>query len=252
VPTKQKIVAVMPVRNESGRYLREALTHLVRWVDAIVVLDDASDDDTFEVAASFPKVLRYRNNVPEYRQEAAGLRSRLWRLASRENPDWILAINADEIFEDRIINEVGFLIGQEDYDVIYFRVFDFWKSDIFYRIDGPWNPWKNFLPLMVRYRPDLGKANFGKKGGFDRLPDYFTDAYAFYSDIRVRHFGWAREEEHESRYLRCREEDLKISGEESSRTQSVILPDARVSLEKWAPSKPLYFLDASWDNRTGG
>jgi len=202
VPERPKIVAMIPFRNESRRYLRDALAHLTQWVDAVIVLGDASDDETFK-AASFSKVSYYQKNTTEYDGDDRRLRSQLWQLASRENPDWVLAINTDEIFEDRIINEIGLLLGQDDYDVVCFRVFHFWKSDSHYRTDGNWNPWKNFLPFIVRYKPELEKA------------DASTDVYSFFSDIRIRHFGGDREDHEE---------------------------DTEISLEEWIPSKQLDFL----------
>jgi glycosyltransferase involved in cell wall biosynthesis len=244
VSEKQKIVAVMPVRNESGRYLRDVLTHLTRWVDTIVVLDDASDDDTAGLAASFSRVVCYQNDVAEYRKDESKLRAKLWQLSLRENPDWILALDADQIFEDRIINEIGLLIRQHDFDVICFRVFDFWKSYTHYRIDGDWNPWKNFLPFIVRYQPGIETSGFEQESAFKRFPSSFKDVYSFYSDIRVKHLGWAREEEHHLRCLRRREIDLKTSGEESARTRDIAAPDSKMLLEEWMPSKQLYFLES--------
>jgi len=203
MPERPKIVAMLPVRNESAHYLRDALANLTQWVDAIIVLDDASDDDTFEVATSFSKVIYYQNNTPEYGEDDRRLQSKLWQLASGENPDWVLAINTDEIFEDRIIDEIGLLLEQNDYDIVCFRVFHFWKSDSHYRIDGNWNPWKNFQPFIVRYKPELEKA------------DPYTDVYSFFSDIRIKHFGWDRKADEE---------------------------DTKILLEEWVPSKQLYFL----------
>jgi hypothetical protein len=175
VPHKPKIVALLPVKN-GCEHLRDVLTHLAQWVDAIIVLDNVPDDGTFGVSLSFPKVRYYQNDASEDRLDDSQLQSKLWRLAAAESPDWVLTINTDQMFEDRVINEIDLLLAQDDYDVVCFRVFHFWQSDTHYRIDGHWNPWKNFLPFMARYRPDLEKV------------DSFSNVYSFFSDIRIRHF----------------------------------------------------------------
>jgi len=120
-----------------------------------VVLDDCSEDDTVKLTRSFEKAVVYENERPLFAEDESALRSRLWNLTIKENLGWIAAIDADEIMEDRIIDEVRFLIDQDYYDAIYFRVFDFWASQTHYRKDGGWDPWAKFWPFMVRYKPDI-------------------------------------------------------------------------------------------------
>ena len=43
---KPRWLAMMAVRNEAGRFLRPVLDRLGTLVDGIVILDDASTDDT--------------------------------------------------------------------------------------------------------------------------------------------------------------------------------------------------------------
>ncbi len=45
-----KIVANMVIKNEGDRYLEDVLGHLHNFVDLIVVTDDASTDDSAEMA----------------------------------------------------------------------------------------------------------------------------------------------------------------------------------------------------------
>jgi len=52
-----KLTAMMQVRNEADRYLREVLNDLSEYVDEIVIVDDASTDDTVRVCRSYAKVV---------------------------------------------------------------------------------------------------------------------------------------------------------------------------------------------------
>lgn len=237
-----RIVAMIPVRNEACRYLFQVLEHLSLWVDKIVVLDDASEDDTYEVAKSFNKVIAYKNEKTLFVENEVALRAKLWDLTIRQEPDWIVAIDADEIFEDRIVDEVEFLINQDYYDAVYFRIFDFWASQTHYRVDGGWNPWVKFQLFLVRYDPHLNYTWPQREIHCGRFPMPCQDFIPYYSDIRIKHFAWAEEREHYKKYLFYRDKDLKIHGQILPHTQSILVSPKSNDLEKWCNSKRLYFL----------
>lgn len=236
------IVAMMPVRNESMRYLKRVLEHMSQWVDKIVVLDDCSEDDTVKLARSFEKAVVYENERPLFAEDESALRSRLWNLTIKENPGWIAAIDADEIMEDRIIDEVRFLIDQDYYDAIYFRVFDFWASQTHYRKDGGWDPWAKFWPFMVRYKPDINYFWPRKEIHGGRFPSPCEGFAPYYSDIRLKHYGWANEKEHYNKFLFYRQKDLKLFGNIRPHTQSIMISPKSTDLEEWKESRRLYFL----------
>lgn len=76
-----KLTAMMVVRNEAGRYLRQVLEDLSEWVDEIVILDDASDDDTPSICTGCHKVVRFeRNSLPMFINHEGKLRARLWTM----------------------------------------------------------------------------------------------------------------------------------------------------------------------------
>jgi len=239
---RPKIVAMMPVRNEADRYLEEVLEHLSRWVDSIVVLDDCSEDHTVNLTQRFPKVIVYKNDAPQFATDEPGLRAKLWQLTIKENPEWIVALDGDEVFEDRIINEIRVLINQKDYHTICFRLFDFWLSRQVYRIDGGWNPWEKSIVLMVRYNAGIQNSWLQREVHCGRFPQAYEALPSYYSDIRVKHYGWSRGEDHYSKYLYYRDKDLKVFGEIRPFTNSVQLPFAKIQLEEWQDAKSLYFL----------
>lgn len=236
------IVAMMPVRNESNRYLHDVLTHLHKWVDKIIILDDASDDDTYEFVKGFDKVIAYKNEKPLFIEDESALRARLWDLTVKENPDWILAIDADEIFEDRMLDEIHFLVNQDDYEVICFRVFDFWGSKTHYRIDGNWNPWTRFWPFLMRYKPNIDYFYPKNKIHCPRFPNSCNNFIYYYSDIRIKHYGWANEMEHYKKYDFYKKKDLELYGKITSHTQSIITLPKTCYLEQWYETKRLDFL----------
>ncbi len=234
---------MMPVRNEADRYLAGTLSRLASLVDAIVVYDDASSDATLEVCRRSPKVVLHRGEAPLLAEDEAVLRGRLWQLALQQDPEWIVALDADEELEDRAVGELPRLMDQKDYDVIACRIFDFWKSETHVRVDGLWNPWNRFSPIAVRAVAGLSSAWTPLRIHCGRFPKAYRDRATFYSHLRVRHFGWACAADHLRKYLFYRERDLALSGKVGGHTESILSP--RIALEPWLDERPAPWLAES-------
>ena len=231
-----KLVAMMPVRNEAGRYLREVLTDLSLYVDEIVILDDASTDETPALCESFPKVILHRNPEPLFFVHEGRLRAQLWEYTVQRHPDWILAIDADEIFEERMGHEVRALINQTEYEAIEFRLFDFWGDRTHVRVDGGWNPWAKAVRMLFRYESSRAYSWPDKPFHCGRIPVEVRGPLPVYqSDIRVKHYGWADPADIRRKALRYRERD------DSAHLRSVWDPPEKVRLERWIEGKRLPF-----------
>jgi glycosyltransferase involved in cell wall biosynthesis len=234
-----KLTAMMIVHNEADRYLKDVLEHLTAFVDQIVILDDASTDDTPEICASYQKVILCRNEESLFFKHEARLRAQLWELMAAAEPDWILTVDADEIFEDRMQNEVKCLINQCDFDGVEFRMFDFWKSTTHYRVDGLWNPWPRFSLLLARYFPEIEYTWPDRSFHSGRWPMFYRGRgiISFQSDIRVKHYGWARGEEHKEKYRAYKAADPEGKYSSREHLESVLAPQNTVKLEEWIEIK---------------
>lgn len=235
---KNKLVAMMVVFNEGNRFLTRVLNHLSLWVDEIVILDDGSTDHTRKICNQYPKVFFVENDAHTFIQHEARLREKLWNITISRNPDWILAIDADEIFTDRILDAIDSYLEQKTYDAFAFRLFDFWKSENYYRVDGAWNPWIKFSVFLVRYHPEwkVTWPDYVIHSG--RWPlEYRFIKNTFQSDIRVKHFGWARPEDHYRKYIFYCQKDLEQYGKIQPHTKSIMASNDSIILEKWFERK---------------
>lgn len=231
----KKIVAMMPVHNEADRFLEDVLSHLSRWVDEIVVLDDASTDATPEICQGFEKVDLIRNRENMFQENEARLREKLWEQTVEHDPDWILALDADELFTDRIMDEVDWYLHQQSYDAVSFRLFDLWKSQAQYRVDGQWDPWNRpASTFLVRYHSRMNGSWPERVIHCGRWPlDCREIRNTYFSDVRVKHLGWVRPEEHYSKFQFYLQKDLEQYGEVQQHTASVMYPRDRVELQSW-------------------
>lgn len=198
-----RLTLSMIVRNESGRYLEKVLAHARQYIDAAVIIDDASKDNTAEICQEVLKDLpltlirRKRSGfATEYK-----LRQQQWRETVKTNPDWILALDADEIFEDKIVPAIAKLLNQTEFDVFSFRLYDFWDRHR-YREDRWWQAHFFYRPLLVRYVPSFPYRWKETPQHCGRLPCNITELNWTVSPLRVKHFGWANQKDREFKYQR--------------------------------------------------
>ncbi|WP_227872165.1 glycosyltransferase [Paenibacillus albus] len=231
-PSGNKLTAMLQVRNEAGRYLEAALADLSALVDEIVIVDDASDDGTPEICRSFDKVIRLVElKEPLFGQEAR-LRHLLWEAAVQTEPDWLLAIDADEFFEKKAQTQIRQLIDQDRYDWVGFRMYDFWGSLAYYRDDELWKLHKRHTMMLVRYMPQYSYFYPAWDHHVPRLPLSCAALQGIGSELRVKHYGWAGDEAaRRAKYERYMQ--LDPQGQWGSLAQYASILDAQPNLVRW-------------------
>ena len=73
----------------------------VSWAKDIVVVDSFSDDDTLEIAKSFPSVRVFQRAFDSHRNQ--------WQFGLKETgiaTPWVLALDADYVLSDELIAEL--------------------------------------------------------------------------------------------------------------------------------------------------
>lgn len=198
---KVKLVLSMAVRNEANRYLRQSLESHIPFVDHVVILDDNSEDDTVNLCREVLKDVSHTiisNDRSLFKNEVE-LRTKQWEETIMLNPEWILNLDADEIFEPKFADQVQQIIDSPDYDVVYFRLYDMW-SETHYRDDQYWQAHRYYRPFMVRYRPEIAYQWKNTPLHCGRFPESITQLPYICHSARLKHFGWAREEDRKRKY----------------------------------------------------
>lgn len=231
----KRILAMMLVRNEERRYLREVLDSLDRFVDQMVIVDDASTDGTPDLCASYAKATVIRRANASFGNEVA-LRKFCWDEAVATGAEWILAVDADEIFEDRMAREIDTLVGTPDVDGWAFRLFDFWGSRDHYRDDRYWQAHRHHRLFLVR---NTGVVPRWRETPLHcgRLPLNAVDpSRVAASSIRLKHLGWADPTEHRRKYEHYMRSDGE--GRYGILAQYASILDTHPRLRRWEEPEP--------------
>ncbi|MFC5403518.1 glycosyltransferase [Cohnella soli] len=227
-----KLTAMLQVRNEQGKYLEQVLDQLSAFADELVIVDDASEDDTPEICRRYPKVVRLVELPRPLFGEEWKLRTLLWQAAMSTEPDWLLSVDADELYEERAVASMRSLIDQDRYDWVAFRFHDFWNGLTHYRDDELWNI--HTRPTMTLVRAILGfPCPYPQRDHHvPRLPYSYAALPGLETDLRVKHLGWAGGwEEKIAKYRRYKA--LDPEGRWGSLAQYESIIDFNPKLTKW-------------------
>lgn len=232
-----KLVAILRIKN-AKLTIRECFDKLSELVDEIVVVDNGSTDGTLGIYKKYPKVVivKKTRGFDEGRD-----RNLVLTLARQRQPNWILWIDSDEIFEKVCTRKVlnGYMNG--DANLVMFRMFNFWLSKENYRVDGKW--------LFYTARP--------QRPLFRNLPTvHFSDqklhggnvlgitGKTITSPYRIKHYGYVYPEI----IFRRNKNIARVGKKYSDRGKTMWCnPIEKVKLEKFNENANLFLEKIKWD-----
>jgi glycosyltransferase involved in cell wall biosynthesis len=112
----KKVVVVMPAYNAEKTLLKiyeEVMAQGI--VDLVILVDDASSDNTAKVAASLP---RTRSFVHERNLGYGGNQKTCYRLALEEGADIVIMVHPDYQYTPKLIPAMASLIGNGLYHCV--------------------------------------------------------------------------------------------------------------------------------------
>lgn len=179
-----KLAAILRIKDQILT-IDECLTKLSTIVDLIIVLDNGSTDGTLEAYKKFPKVVKvlHTTEFDEGRDKIMLLDE-----AKKTDADWILWIDADEIFENHFTREVAESYMRSKYNRITFRMCNFWMNKKDCRYDGNYflytlhpqrSMWRN---MPSAYFKNLKIHNGDIQG---------VSGPTLISPYRLKHYGYA-------------------------------------------------------------
>lgn len=232
ITEQSNLTLSMVLKNEAGRYLRQVLEEHRHYIDKAVIIDDGSSDNSVEICKevlSGIPIHIVRNDNSKFSNEIE-LRKQQWEETVKTNPEWILNLDADEIFEERFKTEVRSLMNQREIDVYNFRLYDFWNEQ-HYREDQYWCAHLTFRPFLVRYNHQFQYEWRETPQHCGRFPINIGKLPSANSSLRLKHFGWANLKDRINKYYRYLEHDPEGKYGWKEQYQSIL--DVKPKLIKW-------------------
>jgi GT2 family glycosyltransferase/tetratricopeptide (TPR) repeat protein len=232
----KRLVAAYRVKDVENT-LGESLDATARFADAIVVLDDGSSDGTRALCEQHPAVTSYEHQSLPFDERRD--RNRVLAMAGELDPDWIISIDGDEVFEmDRARADHLMHLADPHAKVLGFHWYTFWEpSRSYFRADGVFGGMSGLR--MYKHEPGLEIVAGDEIGLHCGNIPQFPDGAARYTDVRVRHLGYDCEELRKAKFEFYRRMDPSPRVEMVGNADYSHLVSTDVDLRRYAPESGL-------------
>jgi len=188
-----RLLGMMLVRNAEAR-LQAMLDAMTSYCDGVVVVDDRSADNTFGIARSHPLV-RDAVTMPsprgpnvDWMHPESTLLNELYRLADKENPDWLIRLDDDEYLDGS--EGLRGVLDEQASDVVAVRFprVSTWNDPQFPRMVPLMGSGRTMNGIVLRHAPGL----VATQPLHNMFPEGTQERGSVASDERVSfaHTGW--------------------------------------------------------------
>jgi glycosyltransferase involved in cell wall biosynthesis len=213
--------------------------------DDIVILDDGSDDGTWDVLEDYNSKYKhihiFKNNNNSVRAKGQNRWLSLTQKCAEYSPDWICIRAADMLYSAPLKRDLRKVIKEysgKGFNKLRFPLIHLWRSDWWYRTDNIWG--ESVVSLFWKFN-----KNFGFLGNRDKaidhqgahIPDIINGRKPILKEIRSReksefkytilHYGHTTHRKKEVKFVDMMDRAIK------GRTQNMPPPSKMPPVKKW-------------------
>lgn len=202
---KYNLIVLIPVYNGS-LFIEKCIKNILPHCDGIIILDDESTDDSYNLGASEKTLLRVKKTRNGFDDLAN--RNILLDIASFFCSEWLMTLDSDEWLSNKW-NDLHHIMNMPDIDMASIWLVNLWNSEEYYRADmydksfsqkGLWMRWRLFRNkgrMQIHCMDD-------RKLHFVSIP-YYGSYYI--SSIILLHAGYLTEKYRTEKFSFYKEED---------------------------------------------
>lgn len=184
--------------------LRRFLEHFMPLVDELFVYDDGSTDGSYEFLQQYTSHI-LRGQVNDFCSEMEH-KQQLLEYMSYFDPDFILWLDADEVFSANMTERLNELCEQcvvENLNGVAFREINLWRSSSWERLDNLYGV--GWYSRLWKCYPGMKFHNAEKEGLHQWCYPYSENSRVLCTnDVSVIHYGFASNESILRKYLSYR------------------------------------------------
>jgi len=179
--------------NEADRYLDKTLSQLSELCDEVIIALNAKDEKTRLAVLKYPKVKAYDLSEYEWGKEQWKIKELFFKkCVIPTKPDWVVCLDADEVFEKRVNREVLEELAKRGEIAFTFYCVQLWDREDQMRVDGGWGNFRN-----VRYFKYIPEAQimWQRTPLHCGLAPIYAYRWASDSEYLFKHYGYLKKED---------------------------------------------------------
>lgn len=187
-------ILLVPTYNEQERILN-FLDVNSPYFDSIILLDDDSSDETYNIAQHEKLILK----IKKQRKEFNDLENRniLLNIVSFFKHKWVCFIDADEVIDPRYADFNSFT-NQRNIDSVLFNMVHLWDDENVYNEDYPHT--YNGVSLRFKMFRNIGRAQIISPKGKLHFNQASYTGNVYHSPILIKHYGHLSKEMRKQKY----------------------------------------------------
>jgi len=196
-----RIIGIM-VCGPHEKYLKRSLGEFKRLCDDAIIATNNADQETIETIESFG-FQHYEDNR-EWGKYQPNIKTDLLTKAGELNPDWIIAIDADEVFAPEFTREEAERLSQTGEIAYYFLVVNLYNDENHFAHSAGIQRFWNIR--FYKYLPEYG-LQFQKKSLHCGLGPPICYRYGWHAPYYLLHYGLMLPEDRARKQERYRKYD---------------------------------------------
>lgn len=196
-----RIVGFMVV-GPNEKYLDKSLNEFKRLCDDVLIATNNADEATKHKIDSFG--FKHYEDNREWGIHQPSIKTDLLTKISELNPDWIIAIDADEVFAPEFTREEAEKLATTDEIAYYFLVVNLYNDENHFAHDTGIQRFWNIR--FYKYLPEYG-LQFQKKNVHCGLAPPIAYKYGWHAPFYLEHYGLMLKEDRDRKVKRYQKYD---------------------------------------------